>query len=99
MTDIRKKNRFRFDEAAVYRIVVQGHVSESKSEYLGGMSIGTAGHEGQMPVTTLSGCLRDQAALLGVLATLYEMHLPILNVKKLNPADSAAAGTQDGCTL
>jgi len=97
MTDVREKNRFRFDESAVYRIVVQGHVNESKSEYLGGMSIRTASREEQGPVSTLSGYIRDQAALIGVLATLYEMHLPILNVEKLDPVNRAAAGTQEGC--
>ena len=83
MTDIHEKNSFRFDEAAFYQIVVQGRLNESTSEYLGGMTIQAVGHEAQRPVTTLSGCLRDQAALLGVLNTLYEMHLPILMLEKL----------------
>lgn len=83
MTEVREKKSLRFDEAAFYQIVVQGHLNESTSEYLGGMTIQTVGREGQTPVTTLSGCLRDQAALLGVLNTLYEMHLPILMLEKL----------------
>jgi hypothetical protein len=35
------------------------------------------------PVTTLEGELTDQAALAGVLNTLYELHLPVLLVKRL----------------
>jgi hypothetical protein len=35
------------------------------------------------PVTTLRGELGDQAALAGVLNTLYEMHLTVLSVKRL----------------
>jgi hypothetical protein len=38
---------------------------------------------GQVPVTTLVGQLRDQAALIGVLNSLYELHLPILSVVHL----------------
>lgn len=34
------------------------------------------------PVTTLLGELADQAALSGVLNTLYELHLPVLAVKR-----------------
>jgi len=35
-------------------------------------------------VTTLEGRLLDQAALAGVLNTLYELHLPVLEVKCLS---------------
>jgi len=35
-------------------------------------------------VTTLEGELSDQAALAGVLNTLYELHLPVISVKRLN---------------
>ena len=34
--------------------------------------------------TTLEGELSDQAALAGVLTTLYELHLTILSVKHLD---------------
>jgi hypothetical protein len=36
------------------------------------------------PVTTLLGELSDQAALAGVLNTLYELHLPVLAVQRLS---------------
>jgi hypothetical protein len=35
------------------------------------------------PVTILVGHLTDQAALVGVLNSLYELHLPILKVEIL----------------
>jgi hypothetical protein len=35
----------------------------------------------------LEGNLRDQAALAGVLNTLYELHLTILSVKRLETDD------------
>lgn len=34
-------------------------------------------------MTTLVGRVRDQAALAGILNSLYEMHLPILSVENL----------------
>jgi hypothetical protein len=35
-------------------------------------------------VTILEGHLPDQAALSGILNTLYEMHLPLLSVENLD---------------
>jgi hypothetical protein len=40
--------------------------------------------EGDNAVTTLVGELRDQAALAGVLNTLYEWHLPVLSLQRLS---------------
>ena len=37
----------------------------------------------QESVTTLEGRVRDQAELMGVLNSLYELHLPILSVELL----------------
>jgi hypothetical protein len=34
-------------------------------------------------VSTLEGELRDQAALTGVLNSLYELHLPVLSVERI----------------
>ena len=37
--------------------------------------------------TTLFGRLPDQAALIGVLNTLYDQHLPLLTVECVEPID------------
>ena len=74
---------FKLWTEATYRIKVQGYLDESRSEFLGGMTITTAGEEDEGVVTTLVGRLRDQAELAGVLNTLYEFHLPILSVECL----------------
>jgi hypothetical protein len=68
---------------ATYRIEVEGEVPESWSDRLGGMRITTRQRKNQSTVTTLTGRVRDQAELTGVLNTLYELHLPILSVKIL----------------
>jgi hypothetical protein len=53
------------------------------SDLLAGMTISPYTVQADSPVTTLEGELRDQAALAGVLNTLYELHLPVLLVKRL----------------
>jgi hypothetical protein len=68
---------------ATYRIEVEGEVPESWSDRLGGMRITTRQSKNQSTVTTLTGRVRDQAELTGVLNTLYELHLPILSVENL----------------
>jgi hypothetical protein len=76
-------SRSGFDHPATYRIGVQGRIPASWCDRLEGMTI-TEGSPGvQPPVTTLMGELSDQAALAGVLNTLYELHLPLLSVECL----------------
>ena len=64
------------DKPAVYRIKVQGVVPESWTDRLGGMGIVSV----TSGATTLKGRLPDQAALNGVLDTLYQLRLPLLEV-------------------
>jgi hypothetical protein len=73
-----------FDHPATYRIVVQGQIDPSLSERLEGMTISIAWLDLNSPITTLEGTLSDQAALAGVLNTLYELHLLVLTVDCLN---------------
>lgn len=73
-----------FGGPATYRVVVQGTLSKEWSGRLGGMAITTASEEGGTPQTTLRGRIQDQAALHGLLDTLYALHLPILEVSKLD---------------
>ena len=67
---------------ATYRICVQGWLNERYSDQLGGLTITQATDDDEAPVTTLYGRLIDQAALLGVLNTLYNaLHMPLLLVE------------------
>ena len=67
------------EEPAVYRIVVQGVIPEGWGDRLGGMRIMTASED----QTTLEGWFPDQAALKGVLDTLYNLHLRVETVTRL----------------
>jgi hypothetical protein len=64
------------DKAATYRIKVQGIVPENWVNRLGGLQIA----EVSSTQTTLEGWLPDQAALKGVLDTLYELRLSLNKV-------------------
>jgi hypothetical protein len=68
---------------ATYRIEVEGHLAESRSDRLAGMRITARKRLDQTTVTTLAGRLRDQAELSGVLNSLYDLHLSILSVEYL----------------
>jgi hypothetical protein len=59
-------------------------LDESLFEKLGGMSITTSSGGNQEPVTSLFGRMVDQAALAGVLNTLYDMHITLLSVEYIN---------------
>jgi hypothetical protein len=72
-----------FDGPAIYRIRVRGKIKASWSDRLEGMAISMVARDDGPPVTTLVGKLIDQASLAGVLAALYELHLPLLSVECL----------------
>jgi hypothetical protein len=72
-----------FDSPATYRIRVLGTLAPYWSERLGGMAITHAANANGFAVATLTGRLVDQAALAGVLNTLYGLCLPLLTVECL----------------
>lgn len=74
---------------ATYRIEVEGVLDEIWADSLAGMRISTRKRADQSTVTMLTGLLRDQAELSGVLNGLYELHLPILSVKILSADNDA----------
>ncbi len=80
------RETFYFDLPATYRIVVQGRIAPELSNRLEGLSIRTEPPQGDVPITTLEGKLSDQAALAGVLNSIYELHVLVLSVECLNIA-------------
>ena len=59
------------DKPAVYHIEVQGTLSSEWAEYLGGLEINVSRRQGSL-MTTLTGEISDQAALIGILNSLYK---------------------------
>ena len=82
------ENKYAFDRPGTYSIRVLGFVDESWSERLAGMRISTVSLDDKGPVTTLVGSVVDQAALSGVLNTLYDLHLPLLSVENLDESSA-----------
>jgi hypothetical protein len=67
--------------SSIYEIRVAGHLEEKWSDQLGGLQItAMAGPSGQQE-TIIVGRIIDQAALTGVLHTLYELRLPVVSVQ------------------
>jgi hypothetical protein len=65
----------------IYRIVVKGRIANSWADYLAGMSITVEEGDENETVTALEGKVNDQAELVGVLNSLYDLHLPIVTVE------------------
>ncbi|MCK5370844.1 MAG: hypothetical protein KAQ62_19910 [Cyclobacteriaceae bacterium] len=74
---------FSFRKPAVYKIIVQGVMDGSWSERLGGLQINVYQAKDKDPTTELIGQINDQAALLGVLNTLYDFQHTIISVNML----------------
>jgi len=70
-----------FGNAATYRIVVKGALTEASRSRFAGMRIEQSGSGTEVPRTTLVGRVMDQGALRGVLDTLYGLHLPVISVE------------------
>jgi hypothetical protein len=84
MMSLKHRNPIPFDCPATYQIIVQGRVDPDMSDLLGGMTIQMKSEEKDSQVTILKGELRDQAALAGVLNSLYELHLTVISVERLS---------------
>ena len=89
MIDKPSAGRLLFDGPATYRVRVLGWLNPNWSDRLEGMAVSLDTADEEQPICTLEGELLDQAALVGILVALYELHLPILLVKCLTcqPAD------------
>jgi len=67
------------DYPATYQIKVPGHLDESWSEWVEGMTVIIECEEDGPPITILTGSF-DQAALQGLLRRLYSLGLPLVSV-------------------
>jgi hypothetical protein len=57
---------------------VRGRVAESWSDWFQGLTI-----EPERDMTTLTGCVADQAALRGLLCRIWDMNLTVVSVIRL----------------
>jgi hypothetical protein len=66
-------------EALTFEIRVRGHLGEKWSDWLGGLQVELL-DSGEM---VLTGCLADQAALMGLLNRLSRLNMTLLSVRQL----------------
>jgi hypothetical protein len=69
------------DQPYWYELRVEGHLAEQWSAWFDGLAIQT----GPDDETTLSGCLADQSALLGVLTRIHNLNLILISVSRSSP--------------
>ena len=81
MMDDKTAEQVKFFMPAIYCIEVGGQLDKAWSGRLAGMQVVVRRKGNQASVSTLTGRIRDQAELAGLLNSLYEMHLPILKVE------------------
>lgn len=67
-------------DTAAYRIRFQGVLDEPWWQYLGTTWSIHVDDDSAPESTTIIGVLRDQAALIGLLGSLYDVGLPLLEV-------------------
>ena len=73
------KQKLTLGRPATYQIKVPGHLDESWSEWVEGMTVTIECEEDGPPITILTGSF-DQAALQGLLRRLYSLGLPLVSV-------------------
>jgi hypothetical protein len=71
-----------------YQIQVQGCVSGRWADWFDDMTIAVRDDGGSLPMTTLTGPVVDQAALLGMLQKLYTLGFPLLLVRRKEADDT-----------
>jgi hypothetical protein len=71
------------DRPVTYRIRVRGRLDDQWSGWFDGMTISCQSQGDDPPVTTLTGIVADQAALLGVLIQIASLNLTLISVKRL----------------
>lgn len=78
-----------FDCSATYTIRVFGSLDADWSDHLSGLVISRGASRADEPETLLAGELTDQAALIGVLNTLYDLGFALISVQRQGekPAD------------
>ena len=67
-------------EPARYRLQLQGRLSADWSDWLTDVEIADEG-DGQLAVTTITGNVRDQAGLFGLLSFVRDLGAPLIAVE------------------
>ena len=72
-------------QPARYRIKIQGKYNEIWSDWMDDLEINTICQEKGTAITILTGIVRDQAGLHGLLNRIRDLGIPLLSVQYVNP--------------
>ena len=70
-----------------YHITVEGCIDASWSEWLGRLQLDSLKEENGLIITTLSGELKDQAALRGLMNRMWDLNLVVLSLQQVMDPD------------
>ena len=84
MTEENKDLEYNFTRPAIYKIVAQGKIDYKLADRMLALQVNVEKGEGQKYYSTLIGKINDQAALSGILNTLYDMHITVISVQMLS---------------
>jgi len=83
-----KKKDINFNKKAIYKIVVDGVLSEDYSNRFTDMQIKVIREMEQRPSSTLIGEIKDQSDLSGILNSLYDMQFTVISVNMLSEMEN-----------
>jgi hypothetical protein len=66
-----------------YRITVSGHLDSDRASWFSGLALTNEYTEEGTPVTVMTGEVRDQAMLHGLLAAIRDLGLPLIEVNRI----------------
>jgi hypothetical protein len=72
------------DHQGTYEIRVRGSIADNWSDWFEDMTIEHGASPEGIPITTLSGTVVDQAALIGILRNLHDLRLQVLSVNQVD---------------
>jgi hypothetical protein len=76
------------DEPVAYQIKVQGKLDLVWSDWLDGMTVTTEEEKDGTLITTLTGTVIDQSALLGILLKIGYLNLTLISVNRIEREQS-----------
>ncbi len=83
------------DLPAVYEVSIRGKLNANWSDWLDQVTITTRSHEDGQSVTILTGCIKDQAALYGLIAKIKNLGLTILSINQVETEKSCKSDCND----
>ena len=86
----------RVDQPGIYRIKVQGRLSEGALRRFDDMTVSVERNRADVPVTTLTGEISDQSALHGIVARIRDLGLPLILVELVSPIDQEGLQESEG---